>query len=454
VWYPQANGNDVVIVSTANQLPASIIVTDAHAVGSVTLATSGGVSQSTNPAYITMTTSPITLTFVPAPTPMPTPTLAPATPTPNPSASPTPLPSGLMYPKSPMYVPMPPNPVFYPASQSAKWMGEQCPGGGQAAGGCTNYGINDLDADSTGMHDGGDPEYAVGGGPLSLTVTCDATSWASFTCRNPLSVVNMNGFLINGALAGMITEGTSDHHIVLDSPSASYQFWDANPIPTSSGEWHVGGAGACDPLGTGMGCSGATATNFAVNMGIIRPEDAIAAIQSGDQYRKLPYALSVAFMCNGTGFVSPATASDGQCFTSSGTNLSSATFGVPEGIRGCLAMTDDAINAKYGAFTLQALIYRTTDCDASHEPAMGFFNRDSAWSGGGGVQLQWAARSAYIVQGKPDYWATLAKMMGLQQSGTIYTFHFSLTDYPVNFCYDAGCTANLGSRPGLRRRAP
>jgi hypothetical protein len=321
------------------------------------------------------------------------------------------------FPKSPYRVPLPANPVFVSAAQSAAWNSANSPSG-----------LGDIVISENGSTDGADPIYYVDGDGTDFTLACNKQSYSAYACSintsNPNNMRNMNGVTMSAFPLGAITSGDSDHHIVGIDTINGYEvdIWLGRPFPTSpNATWSVGGAGECALDGDGTGCSGSTATNMALSMGNIRPEDILYCLNQSPNPDTcvLPYALAMAPKCNGTGFTYPATASDGQCFDSAGNNLSNSS-GIPEGTRGCINMTDAQINAlPYPAY--EKVVYRTMDCEH-----YGVFDRDSNWSGGPGFVFQYQGGEAYTAFGQTDPWKTLANQVGVNASnGDNFTLKFS-----------------------------
>ena len=371
----------------------------------------------------------------PSPSPSTSPSPKPSTsPSPKPSTSPSPAPTGGIgvhysskqgntppggsfpyFPSSPYHVALPFNPVFVSSSQSQTWNQENSPGQ-----------LADLTISEDASTGGDDPTYYTDGDGSSFTLACNKQSYSAYSCGinayNPRGLINMNGATVSFPL-GAIPAGDSDHHILDINTTEGYEddIWLGKPMPSQANQtWSVGGAGRCALDGDGTGCSGSTATNMALSMGLIRAEDILYCLNSSSDptHCTLPYALAVAPKCNGKNFTYPATASDGQCFDSSGTNHSTSA-GLPEGERGCLNMTDDQINAlPYPAY--EKVVYRTMDCQH-----YGVFDRDSNWSGGPGFVFQNQGGEAYAAFGHTDPWRTLASQAGISVSGSTFTIKFT-----------------------------
>ena len=333
------------------------------------------------------------------------------------------------FPNSPFHVPLPANPVFVSDAQSATWNQQNSP---------SNFGDFTVSEDASSGNDGGDPINYTDGDGTTFNLACNKTSYSAYVCGinayNPHGLVDMNGTNVSFPLHS-IPAGDSDHHISSINTLEGYEddIWLGSPFPTQAGAtWSIGGAGRCALNGDGTGCAGATATNMALSMGIIRAEDILYCLNSSANPESctLPYALAIAPKCNGKNFTYPATASDGQCFDSSGTNHST-TAGLPEGSRGCVNLTDAQINAlPYPAY--EKVVLRTADCQH-----FGMFVRDSNYSGGPGFAWQFSGAEAFSAFGHTDPWRKLANQVGIAPSGDGSNFFFTMSDLkapPIRWC--------------------
>jgi hypothetical protein len=210
----------------------------------------------------------------------------------------------------------------------------------------------------------------------------------------------------------LIVEGTTDAHFNYGNLSlkATFSCWlcgtksgaePSNPIKLTAGEtFNVGTAGVCSWSGDGTGCSGSYATYIAGDLGNLDPLELLAALAVPDGY--IHHALKITPVCNGTKFVLPATASDGQCERgTNGANIATSS-GLPEGSRGLYPLTFAQIDA-LAIPDYQKVILRTWHM-------YGVIDSDTGWGGS-----SYAAASAiqgaqaYLQMGLPDAWATLAK---------------------------------------------
>jgi len=354
-----------------------------------------------------------------------------ATPSPAPTSTASPRPydslkkispaggSFSYYPTSPFHATMPPSPALVSTSQSAAWNGMQNSQGFGA--------ITDSENGSN-VNDGSDPTTYTNGDGTGYMLQCNKYGFSQYSCQSPANTRNINGAIVKFPLAA-ITAGDSDHHLVNIDVAANIEdnIWEGQPIPAAGGTWSVGGGGECNLSGNGVGCGGAVATNIAVTLGLVRPEDILYCLQKSlsPSTCTLPYAMSIAVACNGANYEFPATASDNQCGGGAGTSSTR----IAEGTRGCLNMTDAQINA--GSYRQdEKVIYRTMDC--SH---YGFFDRDSAYGSGPGYALQYQGGEAYTPFGETDPWSTVASLVGISMSNsTDYVFPITLTNPPFVWC--------------------
>jgi hypothetical protein len=322
------------------------------------------------------------------------------------------------------YKPLPSTPNLVPAATASAWMAENSP---------TQFGNFTISEDETSPNDGGDPFYDMVANAVPMIVSCSNTSWAADTCKG--GARNLNGATINVLPAGAPREGTTDKHIAGGTATAIDNFWDASTVPASGGTLKVGGGGECLKSGDGTGCSGATATDIALPLGLVQANELLGCMQSTNTSCVLPHAISVAFRCNAssTVFVKPATSSDGQCFNPKTGVNQSTTSGLPEGTRGAINETDAQVNALYPYNSFQAIIYRTMD-----RQHYGFVNRDAAWSGGSGIQIQYQSGSEFKFEGKHDPWQDIATLSKMQWNGSAVQFNMGWAP-PLEFCGSSGC---------------
>jgi hypothetical protein len=265
-----------------------------------------------------------------------------------------------------------------------------------------------------------------------MVVSCTNTSYAEELCA--AGAYDINNATIMAFPANALHAGDSDHHIAGGTATYEYDFWDTNPLGGKGSTIYAGGGGVCLKSGDGVGCAGATATKIPLSLGHVQAQELLDCMQSTDQSCVLPHAISVAFRCNGPAYVLPASASDSQCFDpKTGKNLSSPTVGITEGIRGAVNWTDAQINAKYKYNSYQAIILRTMGLQH-----YGFVNRDSAWSQGPGISLQYQSGQEFTVQGKPDPWKTVASLAGIPWNSSGVQFPMGMAP-PLIFCSNAGC---------------
>ncbi len=386
----------------------------------------------------------VTLNFAygtPAPTPVPTVAPTPVvTPTPIVTATPSPSPTSVSlmgpfssikkivpttgaypwYPSSVYHVALPANPVVVPAATAAAWLAQQSPG---------QFGSITIDPSGKNANDGGNPVTYTDGDGQNVTISCTATSYSQYACNDADSVKNMNGATVAipfPASGGLIAEGTTDHHVGnIDTVALTeLSTWDAYPTPSAPGQtWVVGGAGECNVLGNGFNCSGATASNIPLSLGDIDPFALMVCLSNGDPHCVLPTAVSIAVRCD-NGYEFPAGYGDSQCFSPTTGANQSVTGQIHEGKRvfltGTLA-TDDLINANTSMNAVSKIIARTMD--SQH---YGAIIRDSAWSGGSGLQLQWLSAQAWTEFGMPDPWIPVAQAVGVNTSSGAFVIPISI----------------------------
>jgi hypothetical protein len=323
------------------------------------------------------------------------------------------------YPKSVFFQKIPANPVVDPNSEQYN-----------AAQGYNNNGKPELIAFGAGQ--ASEPVYYTHGGGVDMTLSCGAqgVSWGVSDCASHGNqngngqYVNLNGATLNFPPKFVIETAGDAHMSRIDSSFGDeFNAWASiEPSNISNGQtFDVGSAGLCDLHGDGTGCSGSTATNIPYSLGLVKAEDILACLDSGDPSCTLPYAVAWTPICNSNRFIYPATWSDGQCFGYPG-GPPADSLRPPEGARGFLALTDAQVNALN--VPDYAKVYLRT-IDQEH---FGFVDTDSGWSKGMGYASQGQGTWPYDVYGNPDPWATLAARVGVTQgSDGSYSFPLNAT---------------------------
>ncbi len=349
-----------------------------------------------------------------------------------------------LYPTSIFCQPLPANPVFN--ANSATWDTAQG-GGGTIAG---------MQVSETGAppNDGSFPVVYGTNIPLvPVNIDCSLVSWGPWTCvtkgDNPNSVLTTTVQLPEQ----LIVEGTTDAHYGYGNATLKQTFWcwlcgtangaePKNPINLTAGQtFNVGTAGACSWSGDGTGCSGSFATNIAGDIGILDPLEILAALAVPDGY--IHHAIKIFPTCNGTPFVPPATASDGQCFRGpNGSNIATSA-GLPEGSRGRYNLTFAQIDA-LSIPDYQKVILRTLRM-------YGTVDSDTGWGGSpNAAAFAEQGAQAYLQMGLPDGWATLANYEENEGNGKYvtvnpdgagsYTFDMSGINFnQIQWCNNANC---------------
>ncbi len=324
------------------------------------------------------------------------------------------------YPSSPFHKTIPKSPVFVSSSQSSAWNAMQSSDG---------FGSITISEDGTNVNDNGNPTTYTDGDGTGYVLDCNKFSYSSYSCNSDANVRELDGKTVKIPL-GAITAGNSDHHLINIDVVAGIEddIWEGHPIPSSAGgTWSVGGAGECALSGSGSGCGGAIATNIANSLGLVRAEDILYCLQdsSSPSTCTLPYAVSIALACNGSGVEYPATASDAQCGGGQGT----ASTRIAEGTRGCLNMTDAEINAASYRDD-EKVVYRTMDC--AH---YGVYDRDSAYDEGPGISIQAQGAEAYTEFHQTDPWKTLAARVGIsKENAADYVFPYTMSKPNFLWC--------------------
>jgi len=239
------------------------------------------------------------------------------------------------------------------------------------------------------------PLYFSGSSDPLYTVHC-AEAWG----RCPVE-----GAQVRIPAAAQPAAGEDGHLAVIDQGSGwEYDFWQVRQKPAGGGTLTVswGGKTKLDGAGTG---SGATAGNFGLAAGIIRPQELAAG--------KIDHALFMVVECTNGTSVAPAGADVGRTCSSMG--LSNA---------GAPAMGQhfflDMSAAEIEALSLPA--WQKTVLRAMAE--YGLYVGDT---GGGFLKLE--SGSTYTSFGQPDPWIGVAKSAGISPSRyngkDSYTFDFS-----------------------------
>jgi len=211
--------------------------------------------------------------------------------------------------------------------------------------------------------------------------------------------------------------GGSDGHMAVITPEGwEYDFWRVSSKPTGGGTMTFAWGGRLPVTGSGVG-GGATAANFGLTAGIIRPQE----LEAG----QIDHALFIVLKCtSATGefgfgertaaagnanssYVAPATQGGARC--------SSGEAGAPPmGAWFKLALSDEEIEALNVPAWRKAIFRALAD--------YGGFVGDT---GGPGFALQYESGSSYTSLGLPDPWVTFAKKHGLPQSGGHYLLNLS-----------------------------
>ncbi len=204
--------------------------------------------------------------------------------------------------------------------------------------------------------------------------------------------------------------GGSDGHMAVITPEGmEYDFWRVSSKPEGGGTLTFAWGGRLPINGSGIG-GGATAANFGLAAGIIRPQE----LEAGN----INHALFIVLKCTSSttefgfgessppsgnansSFVAPATQGGARC-------PSSETGAPPMGAWFKLEMSDEQIEALNVPAWRKAIFRALAN--------YGGFVGDT---GGPGFALQYESGSSYTSLGKPDAWVTFAKKNGLPQSGS------------------------------------
>ena len=320
------------------------------------------------------------------------------------------------YPKSVFFQKLPAQPVVDPSSEMYN-----------AAQGYNSGGAPELI--DIGPGQASEPVYYVHGNGTALKVSCGGVPWSESDCA---AAGNENGqgqhVDVNGASIDFppkfTVETVGDAHMSrLDTTQGDeFNAWAATqPTDFASGAtFKVAAAGLCDLHGDGTSCGYSTATNMPYSLGLVKAEDILACLDSGDAHCTLPYAVSWAPICNSGRYIYPATWSDGQCQGYPG-GPPAAGLRPVEGSRGFLALTDDQVNAL--DVPDYAKVYLRT-IDQEH---FGFVDTDTGWSGSAGYASQSQGMWPYDVFGNPNPWTALAQREGIKESNGGYSFPLKTT---------------------------
>ena len=229
---------------------------------------------------------------------------------------------------------------------------------------------------------GGDfPIDIVAGATVPQIIVCDVAPWSAGQCNGS----HTNGITLD-VPAKMKPSPNSDHHysFIDYARQGEYDFWLASTPKSPGSTMHVGGLGFCPWSGNGTNCSGSTATNLASSLGLGQPAELVAAEATSSG--TLGHAIAAATLCADPSWVAPATYSDGT-----NTNEYTACAGhtgsgdrPPEGTRWFLNYSDEQINAM-DFKPYEAALLRTLD-----KEHYGGIITDTTWSGGQGLNIQWA----------------------------------------------------------------
>jgi hypothetical protein len=223
------------------------------------------------------------------------------------------------------------------------------------------------------------PVYYAQPGDPTYTVHC-TESWGACPVEG----------LQVGVPAGAVPAGGSDAHMaVIDQASGwEYDFWKAGKPAAGGGTLTVGWGGRTKIDGDGLG-SPATAGNFGLAAGIIRPEELAAG--------KIDHALFMVVKCTNGTSVWPAGPNSGRSCSSMGLS----NTGAPAmGQHFFLAMSDAQIDA-LAKPAWQKTILR----------AMARYGLYVGDTGGGFLKIESA--SSYTSFGKADPWTQVAKDAGI-----------------------------------------
>jgi hypothetical protein len=182
---------------------------------------------------------------------------------------------------------------------------------------------------------------------------------------------------------------SSDHHLAIIDPQTNteYDMWaSAKPEP-GGGTLRIGWGGTGPTTGPGINVFGATASGFALTIGIVRAADMKAGV--------IPHALQMAIPCAADGVYPAAVPSDLQC--------AAGAIAPYYGMRMQLDMTDTEIQA------LNAPSYvKTLYTALAH---YGAFVSDTGT--GDSIGFQTEGGLTYTQLGMADPWVALAQANGL-----------------------------------------
>lgn len=346
------------------------------------------------------------------PTPAPTPTTK-STPNPGASAYDPPAGTAPYFPLTPFDNKIPNPPTVNPSS--AAWVSSMDQGG--------NFSLNTINVASY-EPDKNDHNYTIyynhSGSNTPVKIHCLDSFGTGIYCNDEGMTVYIDPRekIQNDDVSG------GDDHLVLVDPAAGYEydFWVvAPPFPPTNGTLTVNYSGRCLLSGDGFtnpsysgpswnaGCKGTEDSN-PVTMGIIRPEDVMAALNSSTG--TLPQALSFGITCPG---IAPGGALPPP-FLGSGNGTCPSSTHPYEGNRLYLAMHDSDVNALSGVSKIVKVILRTLDEDHYG----GYLT--NAGGTQAGIQMYGISDNSYLSWGAPDPWTTEflpeAKAEGLPGSTT------------------------------------
>jgi hypothetical protein len=226
----------------------------------------------------------------------------------------------------------------------------------------------------------------------------------------------INGMQIAIPAGARPAGGADGHMAVITAEGWEYDLWQVKSVPAGGGTLSFSWGGRLRVNGSGVG-GGATAANFGLTAGIIRPQELEA--------EKINHALFIVLKCtsnttefgygehahaagnNNSSYVYPATSGGARC-SGSEANVP------PMGTWFTLAMTEAQINALNVPGWRKAILRAFAN--------YGGFVGDT---GGPGFALQFESGSSYTSLGQADPWVTFAKKHGLPGSGGRYTLNLS-----------------------------
>jgi hypothetical protein len=218
--------------------------------------------------------------------------------------------------------------------------------------------------------------------------------------------------------AGARPAGGADGHMAVITPEGwEYDFWQVKSVPAGGGTLSFSWGGRLRIDGSGVG-GGATAANFGLTAGIIRPQELEA--------EKINHALFLVLKCtsnttefgdgvhghaagnSNSSYVYPATSGGSRCSGGSEANIP------PMGAWFTLAMSEAQIEALNVPGWKKAILRAFAN--------YGGFVGDT---GGPGFAVQFESGSSYTSLGQADPWTTFGKKHNLPGSGGHYTLNLS-----------------------------